>query len=117
MSIFKNNLIVGIASGLVAVVIAPVLIPALKKSGRPLAKSLVKGGVMLYDKGRQAVADAGEVIEDVIAEVQAETYEKQMMAAASVHQVATQESGGNGLDAGAERRGATLAPREEGEAL
>lgn len=116
MSIFKNNLIVGIASGLVAAVIAPVLIPALKKSGRPLAKSLIKGGVMLYDKGREAVAGAGEVIEDVIAEVQAETYEKQMMAAAA-HQEDSPSPGGNGLDAGAGRRGAAPAQREEGEAL
>ena len=117
MSIFKNNLIVGIASGLVAAVIAPALIPALKKSGRPLAKSLIKGGVMLYDKGREAVAGAGEVIEDVIAEVQAETYEKQMMAAASAHREDAPAPDGNGLDAGAGRHGATQAQREEGEAL
>jgi hypothetical protein len=116
MSIFKNNLIVGIASGLVAAVIAPVLIPALKKSGRPLAKSLVKGGIMLYDKGRQAVAGAGEVIEDVIAEVQAETYEKQMMAA-SANQSDAQPRSGNGLDAATKQREATLAKREEGEVL
>jgi len=114
MSIFKNNFVVGIASGLVAAVIAPVLIPALKKSGRPLAKSLVKGGIMLYDKGRQAVAGAGEVLEDVIAEVQAETYEKQMMAA-NANQAEAQPRGGNGLDA--QQHMAPPAQREEGEVL
>jgi hypothetical protein len=68
----KNNFIVGITAGLAATVLAPILIPAIRKSARPLAKSLVKGGFMLYEKGRGAVAEAGEMMEDVIAETQVE---------------------------------------------
>lgn len=118
MSIFKDNLIVGIAAGLIAAVVAPVLIPALKKSARPLAKSLVKGGMLLYDKGREAVAGAGEALEDVVAEVQAETYERQMTAAAeAANRADSQPRGGNGLDAGGETPGASLARREGGEVL
>jgi hypothetical protein len=30
------------------------------RAGRPLAKSLVKGGIALYQMGREAVAGAGE---------------------------------------------------------
>jgi hypothetical protein len=68
----KNNFVVGITAGLAATVLAPILIPAIRKSARPLAKSLVKGGFMLYEKGREAVAEAGEIMEDVIAETQVE---------------------------------------------
>lgn len=80
MSIFKNNFVVGVTAALAATVIAPVLIPAIKKGSRPLAKSLVKGGIILYEKGREAVASAGEMMEDVIAEVRAEATERQSAA-------------------------------------
>lgn len=73
MSIFKNNFVVGITAALAATVLAPVLVPAIKRSGRPLAKTLVKGGILLYEKGREAVASAGEMMEDVVAEVRAES--------------------------------------------
>jgi hypothetical protein len=75
MSIFKNNFVVGITAALAATVLAPVLVPAIKRSGRPLAKTLVKGGIVLYEKGREAVASAGEMMEDVVAEVRAESME------------------------------------------
>lgn len=78
MSLFKNNFIVGFTAALAATIIAPVLIPAIKRGSRPLAKSLVKGGILLYEKGREAVASAGETIEDVVAEVRAEAQEKEV---------------------------------------
>lgn len=91
MSIFKNNFVVGVTAALAATVIAPILIPAIKRGGRPLAKSLVRGGILLYDKGREAVASAGEMMEDVIAEVRAESLEGQ----------ATDEHGTQGVPSGA----------------
>jgi len=77
MSIFKNNFVVGFTAAVAATVLAPVLIPAIKRGSRPFAKSLVKGGIMLYEKGREAVASAGEMVEDVVAEVRAEAQEKE----------------------------------------
>jgi hypothetical protein len=76
MSIFKNNFVVGITAALAATMIAPVLVPAIKRGGRPLAKTLVRGGIILYEKGREAVASAGEMMEDVVAEVRAENMER-----------------------------------------
>ena len=73
MNILKSNFVVGLTAGVVATVLAPVLIPALRSGARPLAKSLVRGGFLLYEKGREAIANAGEVMEDVVAEVRAET--------------------------------------------
>jgi hypothetical protein len=73
MSILKNNIVVGIAAGLAATILAPVLVPAIKRSSRPLAKFMVKGGITLYESAREAVAGAGEMMEDVVAEVRAES--------------------------------------------
>jgi hypothetical protein len=47
-------------------------VPIITMAGRPLAKSLVKGGVILYEMGREKVAGAGEALEDLIAEARAE---------------------------------------------
>jgi len=121
MSIFKNNFVVGITAGLVAAVIAPVLIPAIKRGSRPLAKSLIKGGIMLYAKGREAVAGAGEMVEDVVAEVYAESYEKQVstMGAADemAHQAARQPLDGNGAASPVHgKNGPAPAQGEEGRA-
>lgn len=69
---FKNNFVVGITAALAASIIAPVVIPVVKRAGRPLAKSLVRGGLLLYESSREAVARVGETMEDVIAEVRAE---------------------------------------------
>lgn len=72
MDILKNTVVVGIGAALAATVLVPALIPAVSTAGRPLAKSLLKGGMMLYEKGREAVAIAGETIEDMMAEIRAE---------------------------------------------
>lgn len=81
MSIFKNNFVVGVTAALAATIIAPVLVPAIKRGARPLAKSLVRGGILLYERSREAVASAGEMVEDVVAEIQAEAMERQPAAA------------------------------------
>lgn len=110
MSIFKNNFVVGVTAALAATVIAPVLLPAIKKSGRPLAKSLVKGGIVLYEKGREAVASAGEMMEDVVAEVRAEAMERHSAAKvdapaayAMSDEFQPEAYSGNGADGGAQK--------------
>jgi hypothetical protein len=72
MDILKSNIAVGVAAGLVAAVLAPVVIPVIAMAARPLTKSLIKGGVILYERGREALAGAGEEMEDLIAEVRSE---------------------------------------------
>jgi hypothetical protein len=58
--------------GIGAVVLAPIIAPALAKAGKPLAKAAIKGGFRIYEQSRGAIAEAGEVFEDLVAEVQAE---------------------------------------------
>lgn len=71
MAISKSSLAVGITAAVAATVLAPVLVPIIRMAGRPLAKSLVKGGVILYEMGREKVAGAGEALEDLVAEARA----------------------------------------------
>jgi len=72
MGIMNSNVAVGVGVAAAATILAPVLLPVLVGAGRPLAKSLIKGGLMLYEKGRETVAVAGEAAEDMIAEIRAE---------------------------------------------
>jgi hypothetical protein len=72
MGIMNSNVAVGIGVAAAATILAPVLLPVIAGVGRPLAKSLIKGGLMLYEKGRESVAKAGEAAEDMIAEIRAE---------------------------------------------
>lgn len=72
MDILKNNIVVGLGIAIAATALAPLLLPALGGAGRPLAKSLVKSGLALYDKGRETLALAGESLEDLMAEIRAD---------------------------------------------
>lgn len=51
---------------------APALIPAVGAVIRPVAKGLIKGGLYIADSLQEIVAEGGEQLSDLIAEVQAE---------------------------------------------
>ena len=62
--------------GIAAIVLLPVLVPVVAgKVGKPLAKATIKGGIVLYEKGKGVIAEVGESIEDIIAEAKAELAE------------------------------------------
>lgn len=63
-----------IALGVGAVVLAPILLPAIGKVAKPIAKATLKNGITLYEKGKVAVAEANEVWEDILAEAKAEAF-------------------------------------------
>ncbi|MCU0534183.1 MAG: DUF5132 domain-containing protein [Hydrococcus sp. Prado102] len=58
----------GIIAGIGAIVAAPFVIPALK----PVTKAAIKGGIIVYEKGKAIVAETGELFEDLVAEAKAE---------------------------------------------
>jgi hypothetical protein len=68
---FWPNALVGVG----VVLLAPVIIPAVAGGLRPVVKTLVKGGIMVTDKVNSMVAEAGEQLDDMIAEVRAEMSE------------------------------------------
>jgi hypothetical protein len=76
----------GLAVGLGVVVLAPLFGPALGKAGKPLAKSVVKTGIVFYEKSKSVLAEAREAFEDIVAESKAE------LAESETQQVLTVES-------------------------
>lgn len=67
--LFKTgNIVTGLAVGLGAAILAPVVVPAL----RPLAKSVIKAGMMAYDEAVVAFAELNETAGDIFAEARSE---------------------------------------------
>jgi hypothetical protein len=62
----------GLLVGVGAVLLVPVVLPVVATAIKPLAKAAIKGGILLYDKGKVAVAELQETVEDLVAEAKAE---------------------------------------------
>jgi hypothetical protein len=63
----------GVLVGVGVALAAPVLLPAAAAGVRPLAKALIKGGFVVAATVREVVAEAGEQLSDLVAEVQEES--------------------------------------------
>ncbi|MEX3789242.1 DUF5132 domain-containing protein [Paraburkholderia sp. BR14374] len=70
--VFKGSVLAGLAVGVGAIVLAPVVLPVVAALSRPIAKSAMKTGVVLFEKGREAAAEMREVFEDLVAEARTE---------------------------------------------
>ena len=86
MAIFQNglkgNILSGLAIGIGSAVLAPIVIPVIATVAKPLAKATIKGGLMLFEKGKELAAEAQETLEDMVAEAKAELTEEQKGAVA-----------------------------------
>jgi Protein of unknown function (DUF5132) len=69
---FGGSLMSNLLLGAAAVVVAPIVVPAVLAGVRPVAKTLIKGGVYVYGTARGMVAEAGEQLGDLVAEAHAE---------------------------------------------
>jgi hypothetical protein len=67
----------GLVLGAGAIVLTPLVSPPIAKAGKGVAKAAIKSGILVYEKGRSVLAEAGEAIEDMIAESKAELAEAQ----------------------------------------
>ena len=65
----------GLGLGIGAVILAPILGSALAKVGKPLAKTVVKTGIVTYQKTKGLLVEVAEGIEDIVAESRAELAE------------------------------------------
>ncbi len=68
---------------------APIVLPAVAAVSRPLAKTLIKGYLVLADTIKEFAAEAGEQVGDLMAEVQAERVATMGPAAAAAAKVKT----------------------------
>jgi hypothetical protein len=71
----KSNVVTGLAIGIGAAILAPVIIPMVAAIVKPLAKATIKGGLILYERGKEVVAETGEMVEDLVAEARSELSE------------------------------------------
>ena len=62
----------GFAVGVGVAVVIPLAAVAVLVGRKPLGRALSRGCGMLSEKAREAVAEAGEIIEDLIAETRAD---------------------------------------------
>jgi hypothetical protein len=67
----------GVIASVGAVLLAPVILPVVAGIGKPIAKSIIKGGLVAYEKSKGAFAELGETWEDIVAEAKAEIAEEQ----------------------------------------
>jgi len=83
MRLFGGGLKSGrtMAIGAGVVLLAPVIIPAVASVLRPVAKAVIKGGMLAYENARIAVAETRETIEDIAAEARSEIAAGQEQAA------------------------------------
>jgi hypothetical protein len=68
----KGNIMSGLAIGIGSAIIAPMVAPALSKAAKPLVKAAIKGGLMLFETGKEKLAEAHEIVDDLLAEARAE---------------------------------------------
>jgi hypothetical protein len=62
----------GVLVGVGVALAAPILLPAAAAGVRPLAKALIKGGLVVAESVQEVVAEAGEQLSDLVAEVREE---------------------------------------------
>ncbi len=70
--LFKNDIVRGTALGVSAALVAFAAIPLIITATRPLARVALKTSLLALEKGREAISEAGEHLEDLVAEVKAE---------------------------------------------
>jgi hypothetical protein len=68
----------GLVMGAAVVLLAPVILPVAGGVLKSLAKAGIKGGLILFEKGKLAVEETKETFEDLTAEAKAELVEEHM---------------------------------------
>jgi Protein of unknown function (DUF5132) len=66
---FKGNALTGVAVGAAALFLGPTILPTIGRALRPVAKTMIRGGIVLY---RETVAGIGELTTDLVAEAKSE---------------------------------------------
>jgi Protein of unknown function (DUF5132) len=69
--VFGNG-VGGPAAVVGAVVLGSLLLPVVAGAARPVVKTAIKGGMMAYGRGREALAGVGEFVNETVAEARAE---------------------------------------------
>jgi hypothetical protein len=65
-----------LAIGAGVVLLAPIVVPVIGSVLKPMAKAVVKGGLLAYEGAKVSIAETKETLEDIAAEAKAEITEK-----------------------------------------
>ena len=77
MKIWNGGLSVGgLAAGAGVVLLAPVIVPVIGSILKPLAKAVIKGGILAYEGTKLTIAETKETVEDLAAEAKSEISQK-----------------------------------------
>lgn len=74
--VLKHDAAKGAAIGAGVAAIALLVLPVLFRAAKPVVRCAVKTTLLASEKAREVFAEAGEALEDVVAEVHAELAEK-----------------------------------------
>jgi hypothetical protein len=87
---FKGNALTGVAVGVAALALGPTVLPMVGRVLRPAAKTVIKGGLIVY---RETVAGIGELASGLVDEARRELEQggRQPAAAASTHRESSRE--------------------------
>lgn len=77
--LLRSNAATGVAIAAGAALLAPVVLPLLAGVTRPLARTALKSGIIIYEKARETVAELGEAFDDLVAEAKAELAQQQVV--------------------------------------
>jgi hypothetical protein len=79
MGLFSNGFKVGtgLAIGIGALILLPIAAPVLAAAAKPLVRAGLKRGMILFHKGREAIAEASEALEDLAVEARTELAKEQ----------------------------------------
>jgi hypothetical protein len=72
MKLINGVSVSGLAVGAGIVLLAPIVIPMIGAVLKPVAKAMIKGGLIAYESAKVSLAETKETIEDLAAEAKAE---------------------------------------------
>ncbi len=72
MKLFNGFDVGSLAIGVGVVLLAPVIVPIIGSVLKPLAKGIIKGGLLAYEGAKVSIAETKETFEDIAAEAKAE---------------------------------------------
>ncbi len=72
MKLFNGFDVGSLAIGVGVVLLAPVIVPIIGSVLKPLAKGVIKGGLLAYEGAKVSIAETKETFEDIAAEAKAE---------------------------------------------
>jgi hypothetical protein len=84
-AILKSPTTKGLAINLTVAIVVPMVVTAVAPFVRPVGRSVLKTGILAFEKLRETASEFGELVEDLTAEVQDELQQRRERTAGLVN--------------------------------